>query len=200
MQIFETYDSLLRRVKQTGRPTRVLGHTPDGSPLISVRTGGDREPAIFVTAGSHATEHAGVSVAVELIEQLNTEHQVYVFPTRDPIGLNGYAYALSLGLGELPAFDSYDGVEAILRENGDVFYDEDGMVLALIGDYGYASSRPADHRPHPQWTFHQNFVQMEKSQPELVEPFKGRRLYITPGQPGVEGTEHFQRAWLDQAR
>ena len=99
MQIFSAYPELLERVEQTGRPTRILGHAPDGSPIISVRTGGDKKPAVFITAGSHSTEHAGVSAAVALIEQLDTDHQVYVMPTRDPIGLNGYAYALSLGLG-----------------------------------------------------------------------------------------------------
>ena len=128
-------------------------HAPDGSPIIAVKTGGDKEPAVFITAGSHSTEQAGVSAAVALIEQLDTDHQVYVLPTRDPIGLNGYAYALSLGLGKTPEFDSFEEVESILRDRGEIFYDEDGMVLSLIGDYGFASSRPAEHRPHPQFGF-----------------------------------------------
>lgn len=195
MQIFTTYAELLERVHQTGRRTRVLGHAPDGSPIVSVRTGGDKKPAIFITAGSHSTEHAGVSAAVELIEQFDTEHQVYVVPTRDPIGLNGYAYALSLGLGERPDFDSFDEVETILRDEGGVFYEEDGRVLSLIGDYGFASSRPAGHRSDPQWSFYQKLLQIEKSQAEVLEPFKGRRLYMTPGQSGVEGTGNFGRAY-----
>ena len=195
MQIFSTYTELLDRVKQTGRSTRILGHAPDGSPIISVKTGGDKEPAVFITAGSHSTEQAGVSAAVALIEQLDTDHQVYVLPTRDPIGLNGYAYALSLGLGEMPEFNSFEEVEGILRDRGEIFYDDDGMVLSLIGDYGFASSRPAEHRPHPQFGFYRKLREIEKSQPELVEPFKGRRIYMTPGQSGIEGTGNFGRAY-----
>ena len=195
MQIFTTYTELLARLEQTGRPTRVLGHTPDRSPIVSVKTGGEKTPPIFITAGSHSTEHAGVSAAVALIDQLDTEHQVYVIPTRDPVGLNGYAYALSLGLGEVPAFDSFEEVEAILRNAGEVFYDADDMVLSLIGDYGYASSRPSAQRPHPQWAFYAKLQEISQTQPDIIEPFKGRRVYMTPGQPGVEGTGYFGRAY-----
>ena len=195
MQIFSTYSELLARVEQTGRCTRILAHAPDGSPIIAVKAGGDREPAVFITAGSHSTEHAGVSAAVALIEQLDTDHQVYVIPTRDPIGLNGYACALSLGLGEAPEFDSFEEVENILRERGETFYDEDGMVLSLIGDYGFATSRPAEHRPHPQFGFYQQLRKLEKSHPELVQPFVGRRVYMSPGQSDVEGTGNFGRAY-----
>ena len=195
MQIFSTYAELLDRVEQTGRPARILGHAPDGSPIISVKTGGDKEPAVFITAGSHSTEHAGVSAAVALIEQLDTDHQVYVIPTRDPIGLNGFAYALSLSLGETPEFDSFEEVENILRDQGETFYDKDGMVLSLIGDCGYATSRPAEHRPDPQLGFYQQLREIEKSHPEIVQPFIGRRVYMSPGQSGVEGTGNFGRAY-----
>lgn len=195
MQIFETYAELLERVRQTGRQTRVLGHAPDGSPILSVRAGGDKTPAILITAGSHATEQAGVSAAVALIEQLDTAHQVYVIPTRDPIGMNGYAYALSLGLGRKPEFDSFEEVEAILRSEGEVFYDEGGKVLSLIGDYGFASSRPSGPGSDPQWSFYQELLKIEKTQPERVEPFKGRRIYMAPGQAGVEGAGNFGRAY-----
>ena len=90
MQIYWTYDELLTRLRRSGHAMQALGAAPDGSQLVAVRCGGDKLPAILVTAGSHATEHAGVSAAVELIQALQTEHQVYVVPTRDPIGLNGF--------------------------------------------------------------------------------------------------------------
>jgi hypothetical protein len=195
MQIYKTYTELLDRVAQIGRQTRTLGYTPDGSPVVSVRTGGEKTPAIFITAGSHSTEQAGVSAAVELLEALDTDHQVYVIPTRDPIGMNGYAYALSLGLGETLAFDSFDDVESILRDAGEVFYDTDGMLLSLVGDYGYASSRPSADKPHPQWAFYKILQELQQLEPDIIEPFKGRRLYMTPGQPGVAGTGDFGRAY-----
>lgn len=78
-------------LKQRDHRPRVLGHAPDRPPLVLLRGGGgDKKPAIFISAGSHSTEHAGVRTAVELLEQLKTRHQVYIYPCRDPIGLNGY--------------------------------------------------------------------------------------------------------------
>jgi hypothetical protein len=196
MRIYATYTELLERVEQSGRSMRVLGHTLDGAPMVAVRTGGEKEPAIFITAGSHSTEQAGVSAAVELIEQLDTAHQVYVVPTRDPIGLNGFAYALSLGLGEKPGeLNSFEQVEAILRSAGEVLFDENDMVLSLIGEYGYASSRPAPERICPQWFFYRRLRELEKAQPEVVAPLQGRRIYMTPGQEEVQGSGNFGRAY-----
>ena len=77
-----------------------------------------------------------MSAAVDLLESLDTEHQVYVLPTRDPIGMNGYAYALGLGLGETPEFSSFDEVEDILRREGEVAYDGDGSWMLPYGARG----------------------------------------------------------------
>jgi hypothetical protein len=54
----------------------------------------------MITAGSHEVEHAGVRGAVELIERLETDHSVYIIPSRDHVGLNGYEYALETVLGK----------------------------------------------------------------------------------------------------
>ena len=118
MQIFDRYLDLLQWIEQKGYSSRVLGHAPDGSPLVCLRTGGKKTPAIFISAGSHSTEQAGVGAAIGLLDALDTEHQVYVIPTRDPMGMNGYAYALSLSLGEEPELNSVEDVEKILKARG----------------------------------------------------------------------------------
>lgn len=156
---------------------------------------GDKLPAIFITAGSHSTEQAGVSAAVDLMRSLDTEHAVYILPTRDPIGMNGFAYALGLGMGEAPAFSTFVELEEILRRQGEVSYDEDGIVLSLIGDYGYVSSRPTEQRRHPQWLGYRTLQEVARERPQVFEPFRGRRVYMTPGQEGVEGTGLFGRAY-----
>ncbi len=193
--IFNTYAQLCEHVSRLKRSVRVLGHTPDGAPIIVIKTGGNKLPAVFITAGSHATEQAGVSAAVALIEHLETEHQVYVIPTRDPIGLNGYTYALNLGMGTTPKCDSFDEVETILRNQGEVCFEEEGMVLSLIGDYGYVSMQPAADGSCPQWACYKKLQSIAQSDPEILTRFRGRRLYMTPGQAGVEGTGNFQRAY-----
>jgi len=102
MQIFNRYADLLKSIQSQGYKSEALGLTPDRAPIICVKSGGEKKPAIFISAGSHSTEQAGVTAAVRLLDQLETEHQVYVIPSRDPMGMNGFSYVLSLSLGEEP--------------------------------------------------------------------------------------------------
>jgi hypothetical protein len=180
MEPFRRYADLLKTLENRGQEYRVLGYAPDRSPVVAVRGGGKKEPAIFIGAGSHSTEHAGVVAAVELIDRLETDHQVYVIPCRDPIGLNGYAYALSLSLGEVPDVQSVGEVEALLREKGEVLYDEDETLLALIGERGY-SNRGLYRR-------------FEKGA-AFLEPLKGRRIYFPSRSTEMPGAAPLERAY-----
>ncbi|MDP6777642.1 MAG: hypothetical protein QGI83_12850 [Candidatus Latescibacteria bacterium] len=180
MQIFDSYAELIQRIRDGGHEPRILGCAPDGSPIISVRVGGDREPAIFISAGSHSTEHAGVSAAVELIDTLDTEHRTYILPCRDPIGLNGYRYALSLGLGQEPDLESIDDLSAFLRDHGEVLHEEDDLLVAIIGEYGYAT------RGMHGWSV---------AKAPGLEALRGRRLFFTLRSDDVEGSAPLQRAY-----
>ena len=157
MQTFTKYADLLAWVEQEKSPTTFLGCAPDGAPVISIRTGGDKTPAVFISAGSHATEQAGVSAAVALVEQLKTDHQVHIIPTRDPIGMNGFAYALGLSLEETPQLNSLEEIPGFLQAHGDILYQRDEVMLVLIGEYGYSTHNlynKIDHgdlRLEPLW-------------------------------------------------
>ena len=209
--IYETYDDLLAAVLRRSQDVTTLGNTVDGSPLVVARGGGDKTPGIFITAGSHSTEHAGVSAAVQLIDELDTEHQVFVVPTRDPVGHDGFAHALSLGLGELPSFDDFDQLEELMRSTGQILFEDDDFLLVLIGDYGYASARPetktevvedgeigfraGPKRKNPQGYGYGRMKAIYRDQPEILAPLLGRRVYQPAGQIGVEGTNLFDRAY-----
>lgn len=193
-QIYWTYEELLADVEHRAQSVEVLGHTVNGSPLVVARGGGDKLPAIFITAGSHSTEQAGVSAAVACIDELETDHQVHVIPTRDPVGMQGFAHVLSLGLGTTPTIESFDQVETILRD-GEVLFEEEDLTLSLIGEYGYASARPGSGRSCPQYFFYQRLQRLASEQPEVLEPLRGRRVWMTPGQTGVAGTGDFGRAY-----
>ena len=193
-QIYWTYEELLADVERRAQSVEVLGHTVNGSPLVVARGGGDKLPAIFITAGSHSTEQAGVSAAVACIDELETDHQVHVIPTRDPVGMQGFAHVLSLGLGTTPTIERFDQVETILRDN-EVLFEEEDLTLALIGEYGYASARPGSGRSCPQYFFYQRLQRLASEQPEVLEPLRGRRVWMTPGQTGVAGTGDFGRAY-----
>ena len=194
-EIYSSYDDLLERVSRTGKPIAELGRTVDGASIISVKAGGDKGPPIFITAGSHSTEQAGVSAAVDLIECLDTDHAVYVIPTRDPVGMNGFTHALGLALGPVAEVTSFDEVEKILRDEGEILFEEDSMVLSLIGEYGYATNRPVEGALCPQARFYERLQRVYREGPHILEPLRGRRVYQVPGQAGVEGTGNFGRAY-----
>jgi hypothetical protein len=177
---FNRYSDLLETLKKRGHKLRVLGYAPDRSPIVGIKAGGDKKPAIFISAGSHATEQAGVAAAVELIDKLDTKHQVYVIPCRDPIGLNGFRYALSLGLGEVPEFETMEQMEALLRDRGEVLLDADGKLLVLIGEYGYANRGL--------------YRKIEKGA-AFLEPLKGRRIWFPSRYEDVPGSALFERAY-----
>lgn len=177
---FRRYADLLETLKQRGHRPRVLGYAPDRSPVVAVQTGGKKKPAIFISAGSHSTEHAGVVAAVDLIDQLDTEHEVHVLPCRDPIGLSGFRHALGLSLGSEPAIDSVAEVEALLRDKGEILYDHDGRLLVSIGEYGYANRG--------------FYREVEKGAP-FLEPLKGRRIFFPSNYDDAPGAGPLERAY-----
>lgn len=192
---FETNADLVATVESRGHDYRVLGYAPGGRPIIAIRGGGDAEPAIVLTAGSHANEQAGVTAAVELIDRVDTDHALYVIPTRDPVGLDGYAAALESALGEAPAIASFEDVDELLRDRGDVVYEADGYAFALIGDTGFVNQYPAELPPDGHGVGENYIGDLGDEEPSALEPFKGRRMYLPAGQPDLEGAGTFERAY-----
>ncbi|MDA0745545.1 MAG: hypothetical protein O2954_03445 [bacterium] len=180
MQIFDRYVDLLEWIGNKGFSVTTLGCAPDRAPVVCVRGGGEKTPAIFISAGSHSTEQAGVSAAATLLEELETEHQVYVIPSRDPMGMNGFAYVLGLSLGEEPELGSIEDAEAVLRKHGEVLYEKDDVLLVAIGEYGYAT--------------HGLLGRFEKGA-DFLEPLKGRRIFFPSRTNDIEGTAPCQRAY-----
>ena len=177
---FRRYADLLTTLRKRGHTPRVLGFAPDRSPVVAVKAGGGKKPAIFISAGSHSTEHAGVVAAVDLIDELDTKHEVYVLPCRDPMGLSGYQHVLSLSLGKEPAVDSVEDVESLLREKGEVLYDSDSRLLVLIGEYGYANA---------------SFYRKVPKGAPFLEPLKGRRIYFPSKYTDAPGAAPLERAY-----
>ena len=169
MPPFDSYADLLTSIQDNGHTPQILGRAPDGQPIVAVKSGGDKTPAIFISAGSHATEQAGVSAACALIDEIETEHQLYTIPCRDPIGMNGFAYALGLSLDQAPNLGGLDEIAPLLKKRGQVLCEEGDTVVAVIGEYGYAT-RNLYNRSVATWT----------------EALKGRRLYFAASNPGVE--------------
>lgn len=192
MRSYDTYDQVIEAVESSGKPFQILGYAPGGNPIVAVEAGGQKDPPIFVTAGAHATEHAGVCAAVELIEEIDTEHRTYIIPSRDPVGLNGYNYALNLSLNENVELSSYDEVESLLRSRGEVLYEEDGFILSLIGDYGYATQRPSGKAGAANLMKLKDFTE---THPDVLHKIRGRRIFTTPSLKNVDGSDGLNRAY-----
>lgn len=195
MPRFDSYDDLLAHVEERGHEYRVLGHAPDGRPVVSVRAGGGTGDPVFLTAGSHASEQAGVSAAVELLDALDTDRPVHVIPSRDPMGMSGYAHALGTALGESVAFDSFPDLEALLAERGELLHREDDFVLALVGEHCFATHRPPGDGGTSFGAIRDRLEAFAEEGSEVVAPLRGRRVFTPPGQTDVEHTGDFGQAY-----
>ena len=63
MQIFHRYAELLERLDDKGHSYEILGCAPDGQPLVCVRTGGDKTPAIFIEVPASGADGTTVSLS-----------------------------------------------------------------------------------------------------------------------------------------
>jgi hypothetical protein len=180
-RIFASSHELVDHIEGQDHDCRLIARAPDGSPVVAVRAGGSRTPAVFITAGSHSTEQAGVTAAVQLVDELQTEHQVWVIPTRDPMGMNGYCHTLEWALGEAPGLASRDDLADLLRERGDVVIDEEDVVVALINEFAFTT---------------RNLLgRFKEGDAALVEPLKGRRIFVPSGHDDVAGAAPLERAY-----
>lgn len=191
MEPYATNERLVETVAQRADDYRVLDRGPGGRPVVAAEGGGDRDPPIVLTAGAHATEQAGVAAAVELLERLETDHRVYVVPTRDPLGVDGYETALAAALGEAVSFDSYEDVEEILRDESEIVLDDE-VVVGLIGEYGFGVAPPKDGT---SGAYRVSNALLDLEGDDRMEPLRGRRVFLVSGQPSVEGTGDFDRLY-----
>ena len=180
MQIFDQYSDLLEWIQGKGLVPTVLGCAPDGAPVVAFKGGGEKEPAVFISAGSHSTEQAGVTAGATLLSEFETDHQVYLIPSRDPMGMNGYGYALGLSMGEVQNVVSVEQVRELLKGEGEVLYEEGDTLLAIIGEYGYSTT---------------GLLGKFEKGADFLEPLLGRRIFYPSSADGIEGTAHCQRAY-----
>ena len=192
---FETNDALLEAVSAAGLDYEVLGHARFDEPIVTIDAGGTQDPGVLIATGAHATEHAGVAAAVTVSEELVTDQRVTVIPTRDPIGLNGYEWALDRVLGRNVDLQSFKELAALLREEGDAVYESEGLTLALLDDLGFAAVPPGQDGESSQFHLLKRFKAMQHKAPEALDPYRGRQILLPAGQPKVPSNENFDRAY-----
>jgi hypothetical protein len=189
-----TTADVLEIVQISGRPIHRWGQAVDGTPILSARAGGDRQPPIFITAGAHAHEPAGVLAALALLQGLDTEHEVHVLPLRDPMGFAGVNHCLSVAAGERVQVSCHREALDYLLGHATPLASRGELALFKLGDFGFLWNVPTPgcEGSRPMANFMQALMRQE---PDLVRPLWGKSLMLLLTMPDVEGVGELQRCY-----
>ncbi|MCA1552859.1 MAG: hypothetical protein LC737_00620 [Chloroflexi bacterium] len=185
---------VLDALRASGKPLREWGKAIDGTPLFAARTGGNKQPAIFITTGSHAPETAGVHAALNLLRMLETEHETHVLPLRDPLGFGGVNHALSFATGERVAAPDYTGALEFLCEYGKLLWSEDTLQMFMLGALGFVWDTPQPGAER-MMSMAARLVTLSRDDPAVLKPLWGKRVMAMCASVGVEGTGEMRRCW-----
>jgi len=189
-----TTTDVLEALYASCKTLREWGRAIDGTPLLAARTGGDKEPPIFITAGVHATETAGVHAALNLLHMLDTEHKVYVLPLRDPFGFGGVNHCLSFASGRPVKVPKHQAILDYLSANAKLVWRAGEMRLFKLGDVGFLW-----HTLQPGlgsfWDMFSAVGQLARDDPDVLEPLWGKSVMMINSVSGVEGAGEMGRCW-----
>ena len=156
--------------------SRTLATVDDQQPLVAVKIGGDRKPAIVIKAGTHASEIGGVHAALTLIDEgLDTSHEVYVIPCGSPFDFGGFNRALSFASGKPVDIKDDSECLAVLSKLGRKFHQGEHFALFRVGEiiFTYVDQEKFD----PRTLHYRQFAKMSVADPKLREEFGGRRIF-----------------------
>jgi hypothetical protein len=190
-----TTSEVLETLRSSGKPLHEWGQAIDGTALLSGCTGGRKQPCIFITAGAHCTETGGIHAALNLLEQLDSEHKIYVLPLRDPFGFAGVNHCLSFASGELVYITSHQEALEFLLGRAQLLWSEDALRLFQLGQIGFVwhSQRlPSEER---FINIHSRMLSLSKENPNVLKSLCGKRVMVLNSMPDVEGVGEIGRCW-----
>lgn len=178
----------------SGKPLQEWGKAIDGMPLLSARMGGQKQPAIFITAGSHATETAGVHAALNMLEKLETEHEVHILPLRDPFGFAGVQYCLSFAAHRPVVVSSHQDVIEYLGANATMLWQHDAVRIFRLGRMGFVCN---EHKAGLDsfWDMFVAVGDLAIRRPDILYPLRGQSIMLLNPCMDVEGAGENQRCW-----
>lgn len=189
-----TTAGVLEALHASGKPLHEWGRAIDGTPLLAARTGGKKQPAIFITAGAHSPETAGVHAALNLLQMLDTEHEVHILPLRDPLGFGGVNHCLSFAAGQPVKVPNHGAALDYLLTNGQLLWHEEEMRVFQLGDLGFIWERPM-----PGYDsflgIHSRMLSLTRQEADELKPLWGKRVMLVCAMVGVEGNDKMQRCW-----
>lgn len=189
-----TTTDVIASLEGNGHSLREWGKARDGTPMLSARVGGDRRPAVFITAGAHCTETAGVHASLDLIDSLDTEREVHILPLRDPLGFAGVSHCLSFASGLSVAFPDPEASLDYLRKRAQLLWGEGDIYLFQLGELGFVWAPPQPGLD----TFWRAFAltsRLPRDEPEVLEPLRGKTVLLLNVNSDIEGSGAMQRCY-----
>jgi len=167
----------LKAALEEGGEVRSLGTVLGGYEILCAVRGGDRQPSIVVTAGAHADELGGVYAALRMAECLDTPHQTFIIPVRDPFGFHGFRRAVQFCVGRPVRIEGPDDVVRVLKSEGELLHEDGSFLLVKTGPFAIAFDVGTDF---PTSSVGRNIEPLLKSRPELVPILAGCQRVISP--------------------
>ena len=186
---------VLEMLRASGKLLQVWGSAVDGSPILAARSGGTRQPAIFITAGAHCTETAGVHAALNLLQNLDTDYEVHLLPLRDPFGFSGVVHCLQHAAGQPVRVHSHLQALEFLQAEARLVWSEGSSRLFLLGETGFLWIETALPSVTAFTQLHSRMLTLAKEEPAALAALRGRRVMIVQAMPDVEGTGELGRCW-----
>jgi len=189
-----TTSDVLAALRDSGKPLHEWGRAIDGTPLLAARTGGTKQPAIFITAGSHAPEAAGVHAALNLLHALDTEHETHVLPLRDPLGFDGVNRCLSFAAERAVTVSSHRAALDYLLANGRLLWRDGDARIFTLGKIGFMWDLPQPGVENTMSMIAQLRALM-RDDPAPVKPLWGAHFMVLCDLTNVEGAGEMQRCF-----
>lgn len=188
-----TTADVLEIIRASGKPTHVWGRAIDGTPMLSARTGGHKQPAIFITAGAHSDETAGVHAALNLLNQLESVHEVHILPLRDPFGFAGVSHCLSFASGQPIVVAGQAETLQYLKEHAELVWHENEMYIFMLGGTGFVWN-PLQPGIENYWVMTGRIGRLVKEDPNLLKPHAGKSFMLI-NSSDIDGAREMQRCW-----
>ena len=189
-----TTSDVINFLEHSGLPLQDWGKAKDGTPMLSVRIGGIKQPAVFITAGAHSNETAGVHAALNLMHKLKTDHEVHILPLRDPMGFAGVRHCLQTALKHPVQVSSHAEVLDFLRAEALLLWQEHDFCLYLLGDVGFVWT-PRQPGLRSYWLMTNHMEELIQSQPDTISQLAGKSVMMIDPDSDVEGSGTMQRCW-----
>jgi hypothetical protein len=189
-----TTAELLEILGASGKPLKEWGQAIDGTPMLSACTGGHKQPAIFITAGVHSNETAGIHAALNLLKLLDTEHEVHILPLRDPFGFAGVQHCLSFAAGESVQVSNHEEVLDYLQARAELLWQGEQMHLFKLGEVGFVWNVLLPGLDS-FWDILTRIGQLAQEEPNRLESLKGKSVMLVNPDTGFEGAGEMRRCW-----